>query len=162
MIEKLTSPENMAVISVTFSVFMLILSMAWPYFRNDPLEGRMKSVALEREKLRAQERAKQANAQQKKGERIGAKKAEASSLIKNIVEKLNLRTALADENTEAMLVHAGYRGSKPLFVFLALRFMLPIGFLAITALYCLFIAERTPDDTMTIAIKCLVAGAIGF
>ena len=122
---------------------------------------RMKSVALEREKLRARERARMMN-DKKEGRKKGAKKREPGALIKLVVDKLNLRKALADEKTEDELVQAGFRGQSPLFIFLGLRFGLPFVFGGAAALYLYFIKTRVPGDENTILLYCLGAAFAGF
>ena len=74
------------------------------------------------------------------------RKREPGALIKLVVDKLNLRKALADEKTEDELVQAGFRGQSPLFIFLGLRFGLPFVFGGAAALYLYFIKTRVPGD----------------
>jgi tight adherence protein C len=113
MFEQLTQPENLLALLTAVGVFATILVIVMPMLATDTLGARMKSVALEREKLRARERARMAN-NNKEGRRKGAKKREPGALIKLVVDKLNLRKALADEKTEAELIQAGFRGQSPL------------------------------------------------
>jgi len=61
MIELLTTPQSLAGIATAIAVFATILTVVMPMLAKDPLEGRMKSVALEREKLRARERSRLMN-----------------------------------------------------------------------------------------------------
>ena len=50
--------------------------------------------------------------------------------MRQIVERFNLRKALADEKTVARLRMAGFRGQAPLVVFLFARVTLPLLFFA--------------------------------
>lgn len=160
MIEYLTTPQSLAAIATMIAVFATILTVALPMIQKDPLEGRMKSVALEREKLRARERARLLN--EKKEGRTKVTKKEPGAVMKALVEKLNLRSALADEKTEDMLVQAGYRGQSPLFVFLALRFGLPFLFMGAVA-FVVFIVQGVEEGQGLMAMmKCLMAGFAGF
>ena len=131
------------------------MTVAMPMLTTNKLGNRMKSVALERDQIRARERARMA-AEKKDGERVRVRK-EPGAVLKNFVEKLNLKTALADENTEAMLIHAGYRGPRPMFIFLALRFGLPFVFMAIAAIY-LFLG----DNKIAPLQRLLYTGCAGF
>ena len=47
--------------------------------------------------------------------------------IRALVERLDLKKALADEKTVNSLRNAGYRGQNPLTMFLFLRFVLPFA-----------------------------------
>ncbi|MEP1206890.1 MAG: type II secretion system F family protein [Rhizobiaceae bacterium] len=161
MFEQLTEPANLLALLTAVGVFASILVVVMPMLKTDNLGNRMKSVALEREKLRARERARQANAV-KDGRKKSAKKREPGALIKLVVEKLNLRKALADEKTEAELVQAGFRGQSPLFIFLGLRFTLPIIFGLAAVVYFYFIKTRTEGDDATIKLYCLGAAFAGF
>ena len=159
--EQLTDPATILAILTAVGVFASILVVVMPMLKTDNLGNRMKSVALEREKLRARERARQANAV-KDGRKKSAKKAEPAAIIKLVVEKLNLRKALADEKTELELIQAGFRGQAPLFIFLGLRFGLPIIFGLAAVIYFYFIKTRTEGDEAMVKLYCLGAAFAGF
>ena len=159
--EQLTDPATILAILTAVGVFASILVVVMPMLKTDNLGNRMKSVALEREKLRARERARQANAV-KDGRKKSAKKAEPAAIIKLVVEKLNLRKALADEKTELELIQAGFRGQAPLFIFLGLRFGLPIIFGLAAVVYFYFIKTRTEGDEAMVKLYCLGAAFAGF
>ena len=159
--EQLTDPATILAILTAVGVFASILVVVMPMLKTDNLGNRMKSVALEREKLRARERARQANAV-KEGRKKSAKKAEPAAIIKLVVEKLNLRKALADEKTELELIQAGFRGQAPLFIFLGLRFGLPIIFGLAAVVYFYFIKTRTEGDEAMVKLYCLGAAFAGF
>lgn len=161
MFDQFTEPQNLVALFTAVGVFATILVIAMPMLARDNLGNRMKSVALEREKLRARERARMMS-DKKDGRKTGAKKREPGTLIKLVVDKLNLRKALADEKTEAELVQAGFRGQSPLFIFLGLRFGLPFIFGGATAIYMYFIKTRMPGDENSIMLYCLGAAFAGF
>ncbi|MEM8748747.1 MAG: type II secretion system F family protein [Pseudomonadota bacterium] len=160
MIEFLVEPQNLLAIATTIAVFATILTIAMPMLAKDQLGNRMKSVALEREKLRAKERARLVN--EKKDGRTKVTKREPGAVIKAIVEKLNLRTALADDKTELALIQAGYRGQSPLFIFLGCRFGLPFLFMGIAAFYFYIIQGVEEEARMKTLMMCLMAGFAGF
>ena len=161
MFEMFTEPANLVALFTAVGVFASILVVAMPMLKTDNLGNRMKSVALEREKLRARERARVANSV-KEGRKKSAKKREPGALIKMVVEKLNLRKALADEKTELELIQAGFRGQSPLFIFLGLRFGLPFLLGGLAAIYFYFIKARVEGDEMTIKLYVLGAAFAGF
>lgn len=159
MTDFLVQPANLIAIATAIAVFATIITIALPMMTPDKLGNRMKSVALEREKLRAQQRAKSAD---KSGTRQNAKKKEASQTLTAVVNKLNLRAALADEATEAMLVHAGFRAQSHIYWFLTLRVLLPILFGGGAALYFLVIAPDPKMDFMGKLIRIVFPTALGF
>ncbi len=160
MMDFLIQPQNLIAVTTAIAVFATLITLALPLLAKDTLGDRMKSVALEREKMRAAQRSKQQA--EKVGERHNAKKKEPGAVVKAIVDKLNLRSALADEKTEAQLIQAGYRGPAPLFIFLGVRFGLPFLFMGGASIYK-FIIAPSPDDTSTsLLMFILITGFVGF
>ena len=141
------------------AVFATILSLTMPLLGKDELGSRMKTVALERDKIRARERARLTAEKGSRNQKIT--KAEPKAYIKNLVDKLNLKTALADENTLIQLDQAGLRGPNPLFIFLFLRFVLPFVFFAAGAFY-MFVLGDQEHGTMTKILVSLVSAYAGF
>jgi len=121
----LIQPENLIAMAIVLGVLATFFTIVMPMFGGDRLNDRMKSVALEREQLRARERTRMAD---EKHQLKRAMRNEPTAVVKSFVDKLNLRAALADEKTTESLVQAGMRGQSPLFIFLALRASLPILF----------------------------------
>lgn len=160
MLDFILQPQNMIAIATSIAVFATILTVAMPMLAKDQLGNRMKSVALEREQLRARERSRLMN--EKKDSRAKVTRKEPGAVIKGIVEKLNLRSALADENTEMQLIQAGYRGQAPLFLFLGLRFGLPFVFMGATAFYLYIIKGVEEGGGLQTLLFCVIAGFIGF
>ena len=157
--ESMTTLQLMIAGASAIAVFATILTIALPYFERDGLGSRMKTVALEREQIRARERARMAAEKNKRGQR--AVRAEPKAYIRNLVDGLNLRTALADEKTTAKLTQAGFRGQNPLFVFLFLRFVLPLVFFALGAVY-MFVFGNPEHGFLTKFMVSLVSAYAGF
>ncbi|KQV44306.1 MULTISPECIES: type II secretion system F family protein [unclassified Rhizobium] len=127
LINTLTDPQVIVAALVAVAVLATFYSLAAPLFEGTNLEKRMKTVATEREQIRARERAR-LNAE------IGSKgslRTKNNSSMRQIVERLNLRKALVDDNTVNRLKAAGYRSQNALNVFLFARFCLPFVFLGI-------------------------------
>ena len=107
-------------IAVSGTIFSLVMPLA---FLRDTLKTRMKSVALERDKLRAKERARLQAGQD--DARLGKLRNQPKAQMKSFVDRLNLKNALSDESTVERLRMAGYRGSAPLYYYLTARIALP-------------------------------------
>ncbi len=157
--EFIVQPQTLIALATAIAVFATLITVLLPMLSQDKLGNRMKSVALEREKLRAQER--QRLTDEKSKQRNKAVKKEPGAVLKNLVESLNLRSALADENTEQQLIQAGFRGQAPLFIFLALRFGLPLLFTGGCAVY-LFAFSPSEAPVSQKLMMCLMAGGLGF
>ncbi|MXN53978.1 type II secretion system F family protein [Shinella sp. AETb1-6] len=136
MIAMLTDPAVLLPAFVVIAVLATFYTLAMPYFERGDLDKRMKSVALEREQMRARERARlSAETVQNKA----SLRAQHNTSVRNVVERLNLREALVDANTMNRLRQAGYRSQNALNIFLFARFTLPFLFLAVAAFYIFYI-----------------------
>lgn len=158
-LDTMNTTTLMIAIASAVAVFATIISLTLPYLKQDELAVRMKSVALERDKIRARERARLTSEKNNRGKK--AIKAEPKAYVKNLVDKLNLKTALADENTLLALDQAGFRGPNPLFIFLFLRFVLPIVFFIAGAFYMLVLADPK-HGMMTKLLVSLISAYAGF
>ncbi|MFD0917032.1 type II secretion system F family protein [Pseudahrensia aquimaris] len=156
--EFLTQPENLMFLAVIIGVMATVYTVIVPLFSGDRLGSRMKSVALERDQIRSRERQRLAS---EKGPRQGAKRREPDRAVKDIVERFNLRDALADEKTVAALNQAGMRGQSPLFLFLAMRVILPIAFIILGLLY-FFLIDPTERGVFQKILFSLMIGGVGF
>lgn len=136
---KVFEPVTMLAILSAIAVFATVVTIAMPILARDELSVRMKSAALERDKIRARERARLVS-DSKKGGPITLRQ-DTSGIARKFVEKLNLKKALADENTFNNLKMAGYRKQSHIYVFLFFRMVLPIVMLAGAVAYVFFIGN---------------------
>jgi len=140
-------------------VLATFYTLAAPYFEGSDLDKRMKSVALERDQIRARERARlSAEATQGKG----SLRTQQNTSVRQIVERLNLREALVDAGTVNRLRQAGFRSQNALNTFLFARFVLPFVFFAVGAFY-IFYLGYLGDKPLSIRILAAVGIAyLGF
>jgi tight adherence protein C len=158
IVNTIFDPGFMIALLVGLAVFATVFTLI-PAFGGDPLKARMKSVALEREELRAKQRARLAAEADRK--RRGLRH-EQSEGIRNIVERLDLKRALADDTTAAKLRVAGFRGENPLTKFLFFRLVLPIVFFFLAAIY-IFVLGGFPEQPLMIKLfVCVIAAYGGF
>jgi len=150
---SVTSPQFVMAALAALAVFATVYSLVQPLFDRDQLAARIKAVGVEREEMRARERARLA---------IEAKRAklrpEPKAYMRRIVDRFNLQKALADGNTVARLRMAGYRGQPPLIVFLFARLILPIIFFGATLFYIIFVVDIGSTMLMKLLISVLAAG----
>lgn len=157
MMDTLRDPSFLLAITVSIAIFATVMSFAMPMLQGDKLQTRMKAVALERDKIRARERARL----QSETQRGSLRGKETKRYMKDLVERLSLRSALADQKTEQMLVHGGFRGERPMTIFLFARFVLPFVFMILAGLY-VFGFDDGSRPFMFQVVLVLAAGYAGF
>jgi tight adherence protein C len=150
-------PAFLIAILVAIAVFATLFTVV-PVFGRSNMNQRMKAVALERDVIKARERA-----------RLNASSANQRGLrhqdvagLRGMVEKLNLRKALADDNTRKKLNVAGMRGPKPLNVFLVARFVLPLIFFIGALSYIFGTNALIEQPTFVRVFVAIVVAYIGF
>ena len=154
------TPQDMMAGLTALAVFATIIAVVMPLLARDTLGPRMKSVALERDALRARERAR-LNADQKGSPGLRKQNAEAKGLVKSVVDGLNLKEALSDEGTRTTLMHAGLRAPRHLSTFLAARVGLPLVFGGLAALY-IFVLGGLDQTFQVKLLACFGAAFAGF
>lgn len=142
------------------SVFATIFTLLPSVVSRDPLQNRMKSVALEREEIRARERTRLATDKDKK--RQSLRKDQQTRGFRSIVEMLDLRKALADENTANKLRSAGFRTQNALNIFLVMRVTMPFAGLALAALYIYGFGGLADKPNSIRLFVCVLAAYAGF
>jgi tight adherence protein C len=142
---------------ISIAVFAT-LSPSWlPISKRGNLDARMKSAALERDEIRARERARLNAEQSRAGAKSAGLRSRDNASVRGIVEQLNLKDALADGATVAKLRAAGYRTQNALNMFLLARFVLPFVFLVAAIVY-VFVLDNLVDKPFTVRVlACIVA-----
>ncbi len=154
--DTFTTPQTLVAVFAALAVFATAYTVVQPLFERDKLAGRIKSVALEREQIRARERARLAAETSRANLRR-----EARPFMQRIVDRFNLRKALADDKTIARLRMAGFRGQAPLVVFLFTRVTLPLLFATLAFVY-VFVIAKLQQATMVKVLIVIVAAYAGF
>ncbi|WP_428843135.1 type II secretion system F family protein [Sinorhizobium terangae] len=141
------------------AVLATFYSLVVPFFEQGDLTKRMKAVATEREQIRARERVR-LNAEAASGK--ASLRAQNNTSVRQIVERLNLKQALVDDNTVNRLKTAGYRSQNALNTFLFARFCLPFLFLIIAVVY-IFVLGNFADKPLMLRLLFAVGFAyLGF
>jgi tight adherence protein C len=154
--DSVTNPQVLLATFSAIAVFATVFTVAQPYFDRDRLTARIKAVALEREEIRARERARLAT----EAKRASLRR-EPKAYMRSIVDRFNLRKALADEKTVGRLRMAGFRGQAPLVVFLFARVTLPLLFFALAMFYIFAIIQLEQPPLINVLIAIAVA-YVGF
>lgn len=117
---QLVRPEMLVTIVVAIAAFAAVLTTAAPLMENDPLKARMKAVGVERDKLRAEQKAKLM------GGEVRLRDRRQKGLSQSLVDSLNLRRVFEAESTRDLLRQAGYRSERHLITFLVIRLVAPL------------------------------------
>lgn len=159
IVKSVTDPGFLIALVVAIAVFVTVFT-ALPAFTGDPLKARMKAVALERDELRARQRMRLASEADRR--RKGLREAQQSASISSIVERLDLKRALADEATVTKLKVAGFRGQNPLTTFLFFRLVLPFVGLAFGIFYIFVLGALPEQPTFVKVFVCILLAYAGF
>jgi tight adherence protein C len=151
LIDRMHDTRFLAMLFAAVAAGATVLTLAMPLLVSDQLNKRMKSVALEREKLRQRERERMA-----RGERASLRQS-PKQYMQNVVERFNLNKWLGQEEARAKLMQAGYRGQAPYVTFIFFRLVMPIT-LCVTALIYMFVLSET-ELTSTVKLGIGIAAA---
>ena len=158
VIKSITDPAFLIALLVAIAVFATVFTVM-PSFSGNQLQARMKSVALERDELRAKQRARLAAEADRR--RKGLRE-EQSLGMRKIVDRLDLKRALADESTINKLKVAGFRGQNPLTKFLFFRLVLPFVGFGLAGVYVLFLGGLAEQPPFMKLFVCILAAYAGF
>jgi len=147
--------KTMAMVSAAIAAIATVLTFAMPMLVGDSLDKRMKAVAVEREKIRARERERMAQVQQKVNLRPSAKQS-----IQAIVNRFNLKKWVGQEEARLKLVQAGYRGQAPYITYLFFRMVTPAASALFVAVY-LFVVLDFQQPAMVKLGMCIAAAYLG-
>ena len=150
MIEQLTDPHTLASILVAIATVATVLTVAQPFLGTDRLGKRMKTVASERERIRARER-----------EKLKAQKtslrSEPKAYMKRIVDRFNLTEWLGSAKAKSQMASAGLRGPQAETAFLFFRLVSPLTF-AIACAFYMFVLQVV-DWPITVRLGAVMAAA---
>jgi tight adherence protein C len=151
---NMMQPEVLFTLLIGFAVFGTIVTVSAPLMESDKLKTRMKGLTVERDKLRAQQRAvlEAGNPRLRQKQR--------GTIYQQLVDLLNLRRLFESEGSRDLLRQAGFRNESHLITFMASRVITPI-FLAIVAfIYSnVLLADRmTPTMRMVATIGAMGLG----
>lgn len=141
-IEALMTREFLIAMLAAVSAAAVVFTLGVSYLSRGgtTIKQRIKRVALEREKMRAEEMQRlrgRGNSQQPEQART-MRRAGGRETIKNVVDRFSLQKAFADEGTGDALARAGFRGQGPLNAYVFARFVTPFGLFILAFLYLQF------------------------
>jgi tight adherence protein C len=154
LIEKLHDTKLVAAIFAAIAAMATVITLAMPLLAGDNLNRRMKSVALEREKMRQRERERLS-----RGDRVSLRPT-PKQYMKRVVDQFNLAKWVGQEQAREKLIQAGYRGQAPYVAFLFFRLVSPVvAFMA--AVFYIFFVLKMQQTTLVKLGMCLFAAYVG-
>jgi tight adherence protein C len=154
LIEKLHDPKMVAAVFAAIAAMATVITLAMPLLAGDNLDKRMKSVALEREKMRQRERERMA-----RGERV-ILRVSPKQYMKRVVDQFNLAKWVGQETAREKLIQAGHRGQAPYVAYLFFRMVSPVVAFMVAVFYIFFVMKMEQPPTIKIAM-CLFAAYVG-
>jgi tight adherence protein C len=158
MIEFLIDALNVKTLTMLFAAVAAgatVLTLAMPLVFVNPLDKRMRAVALEREKIRQRERERMAQEGQKVKLRQTPKQ-----YVKTIVDQFNLSKWVGQEEARLKLVQAGYRGHAPYVTYLFVRMVMPVVCFLFALVYLCVVIKFDQPITVKLGI-CIAAAYVG-
>jgi tight adherence protein C len=156
LIDRMQDTKFLTMLLAGVAAVATVLTLTMPLLSPDTLGRRMKSVALEREKIRQRERERMARGEK---ERVTLRQT-PKQYMQRVVERFNLTKWLAQEEAREKLVQAGYRGQAPYVAFLFFRLVTPAATLLFAVFYLFVVVELDQPPLVKIGI-CLAAAYLG-
>jgi tight adherence protein C len=145
-LENLINPQALTMLLAAVAAAATVLTLAMPYVFIDPLNKRMKAVALERDKIRQRERERMAQQKQKPTLRQNPKQ-----FVQAVVDQFNLSKWVGQEEARLKLQQAGYRGQAPYMTFLVVRLVAPVGAFLFAAFYLFLVLDLDHPPMLKLA-----------
>ncbi len=156
LINAATDRQVQISVLVALAAVATVFTVAQPFFSGDKLKQRMKSVTTYRESLRQQQRDSFAKRGQTK-----LRAASASGMLKELVENLKLFEVFDAGEARKKLMMAGFRGPRPVFIFMAARIGMPFV-MAIAAIVYVYILKAIELDSFGKLCAVFLAFGSGF
>lgn len=161
-IEALMTREFLIAALAAVSAAAVVFTLGFTFLGRNGVnvKQRIKRVALEREKMRAEEMARLRGRGTEQEQTRTMRRAAGRQSIQNVVERFSLQKAFADENTVDALSMAGLRGQGALNAYVFARFVSPFA-LFVVAFFYLQLTVFSDKPLYLNAIYALFIGLIG-
>lgn len=155
LIDTFINPTFLVTILTAVCAFATVLTVTMPLLARDRMSYRMRVMAVERDKMRAERLAEMTARDRQSGLRKSP-----TGFMQQFVNRLNLRKMLDTEDLRDRLKRAGLRGQAPLVAFMFFRVAAPALFFSGAAFY-LFILGGVSYPPLIKLMMCLAAAFLG-
>jgi tight adherence protein C len=161
IVELLTQRDFLIAVLAAVSAAAVVFTFGSSLIVRQEMKGRIKRVALERDKMRAEEMSRLRGGNQNAEGRTSMRRGtEAKSYMKKAVERFDLKKAFQDDSTVDKLAMAGLRGQGELTKFLFQRLVYPLAIFAVAAVYLLILAPGDRPAYLNL-VYAIGAGLLG-
>lgn len=161
IVDLLTQRDFLIAVLAAVSAAAVVFTFGSTLIVRQEMKSRIKRVALERDKMRAEEMARlrggPASADGRASIRRGT---EVKSYMKRAVDRFDLKKAFQDESTVDKLAMAGLRGQGELTKFLFQRLAYPVVIFVVAAVYLLILAPGDRPVYLNL-VYAIGAGLLG-
>jgi tight adherence protein C len=158
IVDTVMSPQFLATLFSAIAVFATMLVIVMPLLEGDRMAQRMKTMAVERDKMRTARIAEMAAKDRNSATKL---RQSPKGYMQRIVDKLDLRAQFDNEELRNKLKMAGLRGQAPLVAFMFFRVAAPPIVFVIALVYLFFVADVAYAPIMKLLIS-MGAGFCGF
>mgnify|MGYP006190282413 CR=1 FL=1 len=151
-----THREIIMAMASALAAFCSVLALGWPCLARHNLTMRMRQVVDERERTRLREKA-----MRNEGKKRVLLRSEPMKIFAAIVERSNITGRIEDGAMIQMLRTAGFRGRAPVITFLAMRLLMPVIMLGVTAFY-IFVVIKPELPVLAKAAIILAFTCLGY
>jgi tight adherence protein C len=157
-IDLVTKPQFLIMVFAAIAAFATVLTIAMPVLQQDRSAQRMKAMALERDKMRANRLADM------KGREIGAGKLRQApkGFMQELVDRFDLRSAFDNDEIRETLKMAGLRGQAPLVAYMFFRLIMPFVMIMAALLYLFVLVPSISYPPIVKLVISLGCGFLGF
>ena len=157
-IDMILKPQLLVMTLAAIAAFATVLTIAMPILQRDRSAQRMKTMALERDKMRA---ARLAEMKTKEGAGSGRLRQTPKGFMQQLVDQFDLRSLFDTDDLRNMLKMAGQRGEAALVAYTFFRLVTPVVATIVALLY-LFVMSNLSYPPMVKLMMALGAGFLGF
>jgi tight adherence protein C len=161
IVELLTQRDFLIAVLAAVSAAAVVFTFGSSLIVRQEMKGRIKRVAVERDRMRAEEMARLRGGNAAPDGRVSIRRgAEAKTYMKRAVDRFDLKKAFQDDNTVEKLAMAGLRGQGELTKFLFQRLAYPVVIFLVAALYLLVLAPGDRPVYLNL-VYAIGAGLLG-
>ncbi len=155
IVDLMTNPQFIIMVLSGVAAFATVVTLTMPALSRDRINSRMKVMATERDKMRAERLSELSSPE------TGSLRNKPKTFMQGIVDRLNLRKAFDSSELRDSLKMAGLRGQAPVVAFMFFKVLAPIiSFVA--ALAYLFTMDSHGLPPLFRFGIALAVGYIGF
>jgi tight adherence protein C len=158
-VDLIMKPQLMIMTLAAIAAFATVITIAMPILQQDRSSQRMKSMAVERDKMR------NARLSNVKGRDLGGGgrlRSTPKGFMQELVDRFDLRSMFDNDEVRDRLKMAGLRGQAPLVTYMFFRLVMPVVMILAALFYLFVVAVSLPYPPMVKLMISLGAGFVGF